>query len=294
MTGAITDRRKAVVARRRGKTSPQKISKGGLRMAKGGTMHWRARTRQAATAIMGTAAALGVVATALAGPPFRTDDPVPVDYQHWEIYAFAQGTQASGSKDGVSPGIEVNYGILPNTMVHLILPAASYASADGQTSWGYGDTELGVKYRFLDGGPNGSGVIVGTFPLVVFPTGNEHIGLGSGHTQAFLPIWLQKNFGSWTTYGGGGYWINPGSGNKDYWFVGWLLQRQVTDHLALGGEVFYQTADAVDSVDSTGFNLGGIYDFSEHQHLLFSAGTGIQNANQTNRFSYYLGYQLTF
>jgi hypothetical protein len=62
----------------------------------------------------------------------------------------------------------------------------------------------------------------------------------------------------------------------------------------LGAEVFHETADAVDGVDSTGFNVGGVYDFAESSHLLFSAGTGIQNAEQTNTFSYYLGYQYTF
>lgn len=28
-------------------------------------------------------------ASAFAGPPFRTDDPEPVDYQHWEINLFS-------------------------------------------------------------------------------------------------------------------------------------------------------------------------------------------------------------
>ncbi len=263
-------------------------------MANPGTKRLRASKRRGATAIICVAATLVAPQLSMAGPPFRTDDPVPVDYQHWEIYAFAQGTQASGSNEGVSPGIEANYGILPNTMVHVILPAAAYSREDGQTNWGYGDTEFGLKYRFLDGGPNGSGLMVGAFPIAVFPTGDEDRGLGSGHTQVFLPLWLQKSFGPWTTYGGGGWWSNPGSGNKDYWFFGWLLQRQVTDQLTLGGELFHETADTVDGVDSTGFNVGGIYDFTEHHHLLFSAGTGIQNADQTNRFSYYLGYQLTF
>jgi len=231
---------------------------------------------------------------ALAGPPFRTDDPVPVDYQHGELYLFATGTQAKGTNEGVAPGIEANYGFMPNAMLHVILPAAAYSREDGHTNWGYGDTEIGVKYRFLDGGPEGAGLMAGVFPLVVVPTGNENRGLGGGETQVYLPLWLQKDFGPWTTYGGGGYWVNPGTGNQDYWFAGWLLQRQVTDHLVLGGEVFYQTADTVDGVDSTGFNLGGIYDFSSQHHLLFSAGTGIQNASETNTFSYYLGYQYTF
>ena len=29
-----------------------------------------------------------------AGPPFLTDDPEPVDYQHWEAYLFTLGDHA--------------------------------------------------------------------------------------------------------------------------------------------------------------------------------------------------------
>jgi len=38
--------------------------------------------------------------------------------------------------------------------------------------------------------------------------------------QAFLPVWMQKDVGDWTVYGGGGYWINPGAGQKNWWFTG--------------------------------------------------------------------------
>ena len=31
-------------------------------------------------------ALLGVAGAARGGPPFVTDDPEPVDYQHWEFY----------------------------------------------------------------------------------------------------------------------------------------------------------------------------------------------------------------
>ena len=107
---------------------------------------------------------------------------------------------------------------------------------------------------------------------------------------------MQKSFGDWTTYGGGGYWINQDAnlGDKNYWFFGWLLQRKVTEKLTLGGEIYHQTADNINNVDSTGFNLGGSYDFDEHNHLLFSAGRGFQNASATNLYSWYLGWQITY
>jgi hypothetical protein len=98
--------------------------------------------------------------------------------------------------------------------------------------------------------------------------------LGSGYWQEFLPLWLQKDWGDWTTYGGGGYWINPGHGDRNFWFFGWLLQRKITENLTLGGELFHQTSSAVGARPSSGFNIGGQYDFTEHDHFLFSVGRG--------------------
>jgi len=239
-------------------------------------------------------ATLAAPAAALAGPPFRTDDPEPVDYQHWEFYAFSQATRVQGDTSGTLPGVEINYGAAPELQLHVIAPLAFDAPSGGGTRFGYGDTELGVKYRFIDEDADGWRPQLGVFPLLEVPTGNERRGLGTGHVDAFIPLWLQKSFGSWTTYGGGGYWINPGAGNKNYVFLGWLLQRQVTDALAIGGEVFHQTANIVGGRDSSGFNLGAVYDFSENHHLLLSAGRGLQNATSTNELSYYLAYQLTF
>jgi len=233
-------------------------------------------------------------APALAGPPFRTDDPEPVEYKHWEFYGFTQGTDIRGDTSGTLAGFEVNYGILPDMQLHLIAPLAYDAPATGSTQRGFGDMELGVKYRFVHEDPDGWQPQIGMFPMFEIPTGNANRGLGAGHSRQFIPLWVQKSFGEWTTYGGGGYWINHGAGNRNYWYTGWLLQRQITDALALGGELYHQTADTDGGPATTGFNLGAIYDFSENHHLLLSAGSGLQNASETNRFSYYAAYLLTF
>ncbi len=237
---------------------------------------------------------LGAALPAWAGPPFRTDDPEPVEYQHWEVYAFSTATDAKGDTAGILPGVEINYGAAPDLQLHVIAPVAFDAPGAGATQFGYGDTELGVKYRFIQEDENGWHPQIGVFPLLEVPTGDAEKGLGTGHAHEFLPIWLQKSWSDWTTYGGGGYWINPGGGNKNYWFAGWLLQRQVTKQLALGGELFHQTADTAGGRDSTGFNFGGIYDIDDNDHILLSLGRGIEQAADTNRFSYYLAYQLTF
>jgi hypothetical protein len=129
----------------------------------------------------------------------------------------------------------------------------------------------------------------------MLPTGAQSRELGSGHVSQFLPVWAQKSFGDWTTYGGGGYWINHGDGSddKNYWFFGWLLQRKITDKLTLGGEIFHQTATKIGGKDSTAFNVGGFYDIDEHNHILFSAGRAIQKATENNLLSWYIAYQIT-
>ena len=53
------------------------------------------------------------------------------------------------------------------------------------------------------------------------------------------------------------------------------------------------TADSIDGKDSTGFNIGAIYDINEHNRFLFSAGRELQNASDTNDFSWFVGFLIT-
>lgn len=231
-----------------------------------------------------------------AGPPFRTDDPVPVELGHYEFYSFSTGTHVKGDTSGELPGFELTYGLIPNGQLQIGAATAFDAPSNGGTVFGYGDTEVSFKYRFIQEDKDGLRPQVALFPAVKIPTGNRDRGLGAGHVQVFLPVWVQKSFGDWTTDVGGGYWVNQNEslGDKDFWFVGWLLQRKITEQLTLGGEVFHRTADTVDGKDSTGFNLGGTYDFDDHNHLLFSAGRGFQNVSETNQVSWYFGWEVTY
>ena len=87
--------------------------------------------------------------------------------------------------------------------------------------------------------------------------------------------------------------VNPGPGNKNHWFVDCVLERKITDQLTLGVELFHQTPDKIDGLQSTGFNVGGIYDFTDRYHFLLSLGRGLQHAKETNELSWYIGLQVT-
>jgi outer membrane putative beta-barrel porin/alpha-amylase len=227
--------------------------------------------------------------TVLAGPPFVTDDPEPVDYQHWEFYLASQHTETAAGWSVTAPHFELNYGVVPKVQLHLIAPLAYDAPSGGSTHYGSGDTEVGVKYRFIQETKHLPQV--GIFPLMEIPTGSESDGLGSGHVQAFRPLWLQKSFGDWTIYGGGGYGINPGVGNENWGFGGVVVQRQVTKNFLLGTEIYHRTTMETSGRDDTAFNIGTVIDFTENQHLLFSAGRSIDGPTD---FQVYVAYQFTF
>jgi hypothetical protein len=42
----------------------------------------------------------------------------------------------------------------------------------------------------------------------------------------------------------GGYGVNSGAGNRDWWFLGWRAQRQVLHNLAAGAEIYHRPAIA--------------------------------------------------
>lgn len=226
---------------------------------------------------------------AWAGPPFVTDDPEPVEFRHWEVYISSITDRNPSGSSGTLPHVEVNYGPAPNLQVHMILPCASNRPAGQSATFGLGNTELGVKYRFVQ--ETRRQPMVGTFPLVEVPSGSAAHGLGSGHFQFLLPIWVQKSWGPWTSYGGGGYFINPGMGNRSFWLYGWEVQKTLNEHLTLGGEVFGTTPDSNGAPNTLNFNIGGIYSPDEGHHILFSAGRGIRGDIE---FMSYLGFQWTF
>lgn len=229
---------------------------------------------------------------AWAGPPYRTDDPEAVQYQHLEVNVFSQQILTAAGRTGVLPGIEYNYGIMRNVQFHVGTPFA-FDTVSGQgTEKGYGDTELGIKWQSNE--QTETMPMIALYPLVEIPTGNHDKGLGNGASQIFLPVWIQRKWGNFQTYGGGGYWFNNGTDNRNYWFFGWQVQYQLSDQVTLGAEIFHNAGQVVGQTDSTGFNMGGSYNLDEHNHLLVSAGKGLQNAALTNRVSTYVGYQLSF
>src|SRR5664279_575367 len=85
--------------------------------------------------------------TSFGGPPFDTDDPEPVNFKHWEYYVSSINNYQHSEWSGTSPHFEINYGLIPNVQIHLLMPVNYFFSGHKGSGFGYADTEFGIKYR---------------------------------------------------------------------------------------------------------------------------------------------------
>ena len=221
-----------------------------------------------------------VASAAEAGPPYLTDDPVPTDLGHWEIYAFTAAEGRASVLDG-DAGFDLNYGAAKDVQLTATLPLSiSHEPSAGWRS-DTGDLEVAIKYRFVH--DERSGISLAAFPRVILPT--------AGHadhekTRILLPFWAQKDLGGGTSlFGGGGYEINPGAGNRNFWQAGVAVTQQLSERLSVGAELTREGRDTVDGSPSTSAGVGGILSLSKHGSLLVSAGPS-WSGGQTSYHAY--------
>jgi hypothetical protein len=227
--------------------------------------------------------------TAWAGPPYFTDDPVPTDERHYEIYAYADGLHNS-SGTSADAGLDFNYGGARDLQLTAVFPVSREQPRAAGSTTGFGNVELAAKYRFLH--QQDAGWDVAVFPRVFLPSASS--GVGEQHASYQLPLWLGRDSGAWSTFGGGGCVLNHGGNLRNYCFAGWVLARQLSERLQLGAELYHQSADSTDSRTTTLGGVGLRYDSGEHLHLLAYGSGGLQNAASQHQYSWYAALLFTY
>lgn len=226
----------------------------------------------------------GAASPALAGPPYLTDDPVPTDLRHWELYAFAADEGRRSTFDGAA-GLDLNYGAFSQVQLTATLPLGFNRSPTTGWRGGSGDVELGVKYRFLHDARNGLSAAI--FPRAILPTAARSPG---ERTRFLLPVWIGKDFaGGVSVFGGGGFTFNPGAGNRDFWQAGVAATEDLTRTVSVGAELTRQGPDAVDGTAQTRAGIGSIVRLSKRYALLFSGGPTWADHRTSYRFYAALG-----
>ena len=239
---------------------------------------------------------LGIPRLWAQGPPYQTDDPVPVDLHHYEFYIFGGVDGTPAEIDSTGPAFEFNWGAIPRVQLHAILPWGMVAPSNnpvylpggtGSRAFGLTDMELGVKVAIIKQTKNFPQI--GTFTMFEMPTGSYTKGLGVGKVWYKLPVWMEKDWKLWTVCGGGGYQIVPQTGYRDFPYTGWLLKRTLSERLELGAEVFAHGREgfaAAQTERSAMIDVGGYYHFKHHpgEQFLFAYGHSV--AGQTENYAY--------
>jgi hypothetical protein len=240
--------------------------------------------------------ALAAARSGAQGPPYQTDDPVPVDLHHYEFYIFGGVDGTPVELDSTGPAFEFNWGALPRVQLHAILPWGVAAplnhpvyapSGIGPDEFGLTDMELGAKVAFIKESKHFPQI--GSFTMFEMPTGNSTNGLGVGKVWYKLPIWLQKNFGKWLIDGGVGYQVVPQTGYRNFPYTGLLVKRELSEQWELGAEIFAHGAEgaaAPQTQSSALLDIGGYYHFKHNtnEQILFCYGHSV--AGQTENYAY--------
>jgi hypothetical protein len=230
------------------------------------------------------------------GPPYQTDDPVPVDFRHYEFYIFGAADGTPAEMDSVGPAFEFNWGVIPRVQFHAILPWGVIAPANnpnylpggaGPSAFGLTDMELGAKIAIV----KESKYIpqIGTFTMFEMPTGSYDMGLGVGKVWYKFPLWMQKNSGKWLLDGGAGETVVQQTAYRNFPYGGFLVKYAFSERLEFGGEVFSHGREGFATPQtqaSTLLDMGGYYHFKHNpnQQFLFCYGHSV--VGQTENYAY--------
>lgn len=129
---------------------------------------------------------------AWAGPPYVTDDPQPTDLGKWEVYGFGEGMRFAHATEGAT-GFDINYGAGKDLQLTSVIEVDQQRGGPEGEHSGFGDIEIGFKYRFLHQHDGSWVPDVGFFPKLDLPTAGKRFG--SRRVGAQLPLWAEKDFG---------------------------------------------------------------------------------------------------
>jgi hypothetical protein len=221
-----------------------------------------------------------------AGPPFVTDDPEPPPPGGWEINVPFILEHASGETEMDAPLFDLNYG-LPDIQLKLEIPIKIVHKNNNSTAAGIGDFLLGVKWRFLNN--ERSQLQLGIYPQLLLPTADHARNLGEGQPAYVLPFVAQKSWGQLTLYGNVGFWWQTAAETRNYFYAGAVLERDFSERLTLGVELFGNSPKERGGRSELAFNVGGSWKLNKHLNLLFAGGRDI--VGDTHAMAY-IGLQL--
>jgi len=245
--------------------------------------------------LLASGIALVGLPTALAqgGPPMLTDDPGTPGDKHWEINtAWTMTHTRSGDRTMETPLLDINYGIGEHLQLKYEAPWLMTRAAGEKNISGLGDSEIGVKWRFLD--EENDRVDVSTYPQFSFNSlaSSRRRGLVEEGSSFLLPFEFHGKAGNleWNAEIGREFQTRE----ADECLYGFAVGRELNKSFEFAVEIHGEGKFAAND-DQLIVNLGGRLKLSENRTLLFSAGRSLNHLHGAEfNFVGYLGVQFTY
>ena len=225
-------------------------------------------------------------AHAQAGPPMITNDPDTPGAGVWEINTAATGGRSREAWDFAAPDVDVNLGV--GDRVQLSAHGAwQHMRADGAPwSSGWGDIELGARWRFLDDETDGVSMAVQPLWIKNWSSSARRRGLASEHAEYVLPVQIAHDFGTWA--GDVEIARHFVASEADAWQVGALVERACFRSSECLAEIVTEHTNGEST--RTTLNIGGRVPLTRTLKLLGSIGSEL-SGDDRQQLVFYLGVQ---
>jgi hypothetical protein len=235
---------------------------------------------------------LGASSAAFAqgGPPYYTNDPGTPGNKNWEINFGYMPFFYRGQSVSHTPDVDINFGVGDRIQLTYESAWLRVHNPGQNVKYGLEQDQLGVKWRFHDGGENGAGLSF--FPQLSINNPNDAIrrGITPPGASLILPLEFTKKFGPIDVNLEGGYqFVHRG---PDGWLTGLVVGHDFTKKLEFDSEI-YATGTWRPGYAQPTFDIGGRYKLHRPIILLFMAGRGVEPAHSNQPFFVgYFGVQL--
>lgn len=227
---------------------------------------------------------------AQAGPPYYTNDPGTPGNKQWEINFGYMPFLFRGQSETHTPDVDINFGAGDRVQLTFETAWLRVHNPGEKVKYGLEQDELGVKWRFHDGGENGSSLSI--FPQLSVNNPNHSVrrDITPPGNSLILPVQFSKKFGPIDFDLEGGYEFMQK--DPDGWLAGLVIGHEFTKKLELDSEI-YATGTWRPSYAQPTFDVGGRYKLHPPVLLLFMAGRSFEPAHSNQPFFVgYFGIQL--
>ena len=226
-----------------------------------------------------------------AGPPILTDDTGTPGPGKWETNMGFTVEKRRNTTLYNTPSLDLNYGVGDRIQLNYSVSWIVLDTVNEAAKSGLGNSEVAVKWRFLDEDNNGMALSV--YPRFIFnnPVSSADRGLVDRGTVFRLPFQMEKKIGRII--------INPEAGHDfrqeggDEWLYALALKYDEIKGLEVLAEVF-GTADNSFKKQENVVNIGVRKDLNENLSLHASLGKSLRRAADAPTLLSYVGLQMRF